>query len=267
MRATHRANSRRVSNCYRSYADIERDYVVWNVFAAAEFSLDPERWCFPIAGCVSYRGYFSEDAARKKAAQLDNRGYDVAVGGVAAYSTLGRFSDPILNTMMRWEDSDLIAVMFHELAHQVLYVKGDTGFNESFATAVEEFAIERWLTSRGQESDLATYRERREFQRRLMQYVELARADLEKIYASATDSSRMRSKKQARIGQLTADLELEIAASGRRRPSWLDEDLNNARLASMNLYHGRLSEFRALMADCNNDIECFYAAARKLSER
>jgi len=252
------------NDSYRSYADIGRDYVVWNVFAAAEFSLDPKRWCFPIAGCVSYRGYFSEDAAHKKAARLKSDGYDVAVGGVVAYSTLGKFSDPVLNTMMRWENSDLIAVMFHELAHQVLYVKDDSEFNESFATAVEEFAMERWLTSRNQESKLAAYRERREFRQRLMQYVEAARADLQAIYSSAIDGQQMRVQKQQRLSRLTKDLNAEIDASGRKAPAWLDDNLNNARLASMNLYHGRLAEFRALLADCNNDIRCFYAAAHRL---
>jgi len=254
------------NDSYRSYADIERDYVVWNVFAAAEFSLDPKRWCFPIAGCVAYRGYFSEDAARKKAAQLESDGYDVAVGGVVAYSTLGKFSDPVLNTMMQWEDTDLIAVMFHELAHQVLYVKGDSGFNESFATAVEEFAIERWLTNRDQGDELAAYHERREFRRRLIRYVELARQDLGEIYSSAITVDTMRLQKQQRLSRLIVDMQLEIEASGRNAPTWLDDDLNNARLASINLYHGRLAEFRALLADCHNDIECFYAAAKELSE-
>ncbi len=123
---------------YRSYADLKRDYVVWNVLAAAEFSLQAKLWCFPVVGCVSYRGYFSEQKALKKSQQLAADGFDVAVGGVAAYSTLGKFSDPILNTMMHWDDVELLALLFHELAHQVLYVRGDTAFNESFATAVEK---------------------------------------------------------------------------------------------------------------------------------
>ncbi len=149
------------NDSYRSYADIERDFVVWNVFAAPEFSLQAKRWCFPVAGCVSYRGYFSRDAAQKAARRLQEDGFDVFVGGVSAYSTLGNFSDPVLSSMMRWDDIRLVGVLFHELAHQVLYVKGDTGFNESFATAVEEQGIERWLRSRGEEDDIAIYQERR----------------------------------------------------------------------------------------------------------
>ena len=136
------------NDSYRSYADLERDYVVWNIVAVPEFSLQAKTWCYPIVGCVSYRGYFSQDKAQKKADDLRDDGYDVALGGVAAYSTLGRFSDPILNTMMHWGEADLVAVMFHELAHQVLYIKDDTEFNESFATAVEEIGMQRWLATR-----------------------------------------------------------------------------------------------------------------------
>ena len=131
--------------------------MVWNVFAAPEFSLQPKTWCFPIAGCVSYRGYFSREAAERECGPTGDEGYDVAVGGVAAYSTLGKFDDPVLSTMMHWDDVQLVAVLFHELAHQVLYVKGDTGFNESFATAVEEFGVRAGWRSRGQKVILTRY--------------------------------------------------------------------------------------------------------------
>src|SRR6185295_11481548 len=113
---------------YRSYADVGRPYVVWNVFATAEFSVEPKRWCFPIAGCVVYRGYFSEAGAENYARRLRFRGNDVEVGGVAAYSTLGHFRDPLLNTMMSWSDAQIAATLFHELAHQLVYVPGDSAF-------------------------------------------------------------------------------------------------------------------------------------------
>ena len=254
------------NDSYQLYADIERDYVVWNVFAAPEFSLEAKSWCFPVAGCVNYRGYFSEDAARRKAEQLRSD-YDVAVGGVVAYSTLGKFSDPVLNTMMRWEDTDLVAVMFHELAHQVLYVKGDSGFNESFATAVEEFALERWLSSRDQEGELSRYQERRENRERLMKHVQQARLDLEAIYSSSIGDDEMRLQKKDRIDRLTADLNNELEQSDRESPTWLSEGLNNARLASLSLYHDRLPEFRTLLANCDDDLECFYESARRLAEK
>lgn len=254
------------NDSYRSYAHIDRDYVVWNVFAAPEFSLQPKSWCFPVAGCVNYRGYFAEDRARRKAAQLNDEGFDVAVAGIAAYSTLGKFSDPVLNTMMHWEDTDLIAVMFHELAHQLLYVKGDSAFNESFATAVEEFGIERWLTGRGRNTELAGYQERRELRKRLMQHVESARQDLEAIYTSTLPPEDMRASKLDRIKQLNRELTNEFDQQGGETPAWVNEDLNNARLASMSLYQGRLAEFRDLFAQCDQDIRCFYRQANTLAE-
>ena len=254
------------NDSYRSYADIERNYVVWNVFAAPEFSLEPKEWCFPVAGCINYRGYFDEEAARRKADKLAEAGYDVAVGGVAAYSTLGRFSDPVLNTMLRWQDVDLVAVLFHELAHQQLYVKGDSEFNESFATAVEEFGIERWLAARGTESDLEYYRDGRHVRERLIELVETSRDDLKEIYAADVDAAAMRSKKQARLDDLMRDLRAELEAAGRKAPEWLQNGLNNARIASMSLYSRRVPEFRALLADCNDEIECFYRAAAELAK-
>lgn len=254
------------NDSYRSYADIERDYVVWNVVAAPEFSLRAKRWCFPVAGCVNYRGYFSERAAHREAARLAARGYDVAVRGVAAYSTLGKFSDPVLNTMMAWDDIDLVAVMFHELAHQVLYVKGDSGFNESFASAVEEFGVERWLASRTSDQDYELYRQRRQSRQRVMQIAAAARSDLEEIYSALSDDQQKRLRKQQRLERLTLDLSAELEARGHATPTWLRSGLNNARLASLILYHGRLPEFRQLLANCNGDIQCFYSRARELAE-
>jgi len=250
------------NDSYRSYADIERDFVVWNVFAAPEFSLEAKQWCFPVAGCVAYRGYFSEQAAHREATRLEGKGFDVSVGGIAAYSTLGKFDDPILNTMMRWEDVDLVATMFHELAHQLLYVKGDSGFNESFATAVEEFGIERWLASRGRDAEMAKYLDSRELRQRLIRLVEAARSDLTEVYAAPLDVGTMRSRKKVRLDLLKAEVTREFEVSGRRLPAWVGEGLNNARLASMALYQGRLQEFRELLAECDDDIRCFYVAAR-----
>jgi predicted aminopeptidase len=251
---------------YRTYADLERDYVVWNVIAAPEFSLQPKTWCYPVVGCVSYRGYFSKDAAEKLVNRLRLDGYDIAFGGVAAYSTLGRFSDPILSTMMHWGDTDLVAVMFHELAHQVIYVKDDTGFNESFATAVEEFGMERWLVSRGQPDELADWRKRRALRSQFTALIAAARADLEEIYSRDSDELQQRQSKQTRLGELSVAAKTLFANAGRSAPTWLDNELNNARLAATTLYHGRLPEFRLLLAACDNDLACFYKAARKLAD-
>ena len=252
---------------YRTYADIERDYVVWNVFAAPEFSMEAKTWCFPVAGCVSYRGYFSKEDAQREARRLADEGYDVAVGGVAAYSTLGKFEDPLLSTMMSWDDTRLVGVLFHELAHQVLYVKGDSGFNESFATAVEEFGVRRWLDAHKDAGEVEKYRQRRQLRQDLMALVAEARDTLQAVYESAVSDDEKREIKSKRLARLAADVAVMLKASGRDPSSWLSGELNNARLVSMTLYEGRLPEFRALFDKCEQRIECFYAESRALAGR
>ena len=251
---------------YQTYSDLERDYVVWNVFAAAEFSLTPKQWCYPVAGCVSYRGYFKKDAAMRKASKLRDEGFDVYLGGVAAYSTLGKFNDPVLSTMMRWSDVQLASVLFHELAHQLLYVKGDTGFNESFATAVEEFGIERFLLSRNLGDDFEAYEDRKDKRRDTMRIIGDARDELRTLYASDFDTVDKRHRKQQRLDKLSEDLRALLGTSGGDAPTWLAEPLNNARIASLTLYEGRLPELRTMLDRCDENLECFYADARRISK-
>jgi predicted aminopeptidase len=251
---------------YRTYADIERDYVVWNVFAAPEFSFAPKNWCYPVAGCVSYRGYFAKDAATKEAEQLKAEGFDVALGGVAAYSTLGKFNDPVLSTMMRWEDIDLIAVLFHELAHQVVYVKDDSAFNESFATAVEEIGVRLWLESHDVEASMADYVAGRELQQSLMELVAKTRTALEPVYESDIDITRKRELKREHLKNLADGVAELLQRNGRDATGWLSGDLNNARLISTTLYEGKLPAFRALYSRCEDDLSCFYAEAKRLAD-
>ena len=251
---------------YQTYSDLERDYVVWNVFAAAEFSLAPKQWCYPVAGCVSYRGYFKKDAAMRKASKLKKEGFDVYLGGVAAYSTLGKFNDPVLSTMMRWSNVQLASVLFHELAHQLLYVKGDTGFNESFATAVEEFGIERFLLSRNLGDDFEAYEDRKDERRITMQIIGDARDELRILYASDFNAADKRRRKQQRLDKLSEDLRALLGTSGGDAPAWLAEPLNNARIASLTLYEGRLPELRIMLERCDENLECFYDEARRISE-
>jgi predicted aminopeptidase len=254
------------NDSYRSYSDLERDYVVWNVFAAPEFSVDPRQWCYPIVGCVSYRGYFSREAARKEADRLRDDGFDVAIGGVPAYSTLGNFDDPVLNTMMRWDDIRLVSTLFHELAHQVLYIKDDTAFNESFATAVEEFGIERWLDANGRDADMTTYYQRKDLHRQLVDLVGATRDDLREIYGGGYDEQTMREKKAERFEQLASQVRKELKVAGRDGNHWLSADLNNARLLPMSLYDGHVPAFRNLLAGCEGDIDCFFESAKQISE-
>jgi len=247
------------NDSYRSYADLEREHVVWNVFAAPEFSLEAKRWCYPVAGCVAYRGYFSEEAAHHEAQKLNEKGFDVVVVGVPAYSTLGKFADPVLNTMMRWSDADLVATLFHELAHQKLYIKGDAEFNESYATAVSDIGIERWLQQRGEQDQLQGRELRRQQRSAGMRLIEAARKELHALYSSDLDDVAMRQQK-ANILQGLVD-----GLSG-VSPGWLSGTLNNARLASLGLYEGRLPSFRAIFRHCGEQLACFYEQAAQLAD-
>jgi predicted aminopeptidase len=251
---------------YRSYSDLDRDYVVWNVVAAPELAVEPRTWCFPVAGCVAYRGYFSRDKAWRKAEALEAQGYDVFVGGATAYSTLGKFNDPVLSTMLGRDDTELVALLFHELAHQVLYVKGDTSFNESFASAVEELGVERWLDSEGSEGDLERWQKYRSWSADLTRIALEARDDLQQLFDSSLDDKEKRARKAARLEQLTSDLVLRASAAGIDATRWWQEQpLNNARLASWSAYESYVPAFRQVFADCEEDFGCFYDGAESLA--
>ena len=254
------------NDSYRSYADIERDYVVWNVFAAPEFSLQPKTWCYPVAGCVAYRGYFSEVSAHKLRSELQEEGFDVAMGGVSAYSTLGRFSDPVLNTMMRWSDVDLVSTMFHELAHQKLYIKDDSAFNESFATAVVDIGIDRWLHHTGELDRLQLYRGRKLLRQSMVALVRETRGDLAALYRQDLPAADMRREKSALLDGLSKRAQQLVDDEGGGARNWLAAPLNNARLVSTNLYEGRVDAFRVMYEACETSLDCFYARALAVSE-
>src|SRR5215469_7923048 len=194
------------NDSYRSYADIGRPYVVWNVVAAPEFSVAPKRWCFPVAGCVAYRGYFHEQPARDFALALESQGLDVAVDGVPAYSTLGKFADPVLSSMLRYGDDDLAATIFHELAHQLLYVRDDSEFNEAFATTVEYVGLERWLARQGEAARIQAFRAEQQRERALVKLLAATRARLQPLYASSLPREEMVVKKAEVFTQLTRDI-------------------------------------------------------------
>jgi predicted aminopeptidase len=186
---------------YRTYVDLKRPYVVWNVFAAPEFSLEPVDWCFLFAGCISYRGYFSERDAQKFANKLAQDNYDVYVAGISAYSTLGWFHDPMLNTMLRRTEPEIAGLIFHELAHQVVYVRDHTEFNESFALTVELEGIKRWLAAKGSADQFQKYLVRKKRRGEFIQLVMKLRDQLDEIYARETgDDKKRAAKQQAFIG-------------------------------------------------------------------
>ncbi len=253
---------------YRSYADIKRRYVVWNVVAAPEFSVTPERWCFPVAGCVSYRGYFHEQSAREFAYQMQRKGFDVSVGGVPAYSTLGKFSDPVLSSMLRYGDDNLAAAIFHELAHQLLYVKDDSAFNEAFATTVEDAGLERWIAHQGGGMRIREYRDDQARQAAVVRLMAATRTQLAALYASGIPADPMRARKQALLGELTRQIRALEYHEGVTYPfydEWIAEGLNNAQLAEIATYFDCVPGFQRLLAEQGNDLPRFYAAARELS--
>ena len=252
---------------YRSYADLERPFVVWNVFAAPEFSLKPVEWCFLFAGCVAYRGYFDREDAERFAAGLEKQGYEVYVGGVPAYSTLGWFADPVLNTVIHYSNPRLARLLFHELAHQVVYARGDTVFNESFAVAVEKEGVRRWLEQRGSPGDRADYDRgtaRREG------FIRLARSyhdKLKKLYASGLDRDAMRARKKQLFEELRRDYQALKAGWGgfAGYDRWFERGVNNAQLASVAVYTLKVPAFEALLAREDRDLARFYAAVKELA--
>jgi predicted aminopeptidase len=253
---------------YRSYADIGRRYVVWNVVAAPEFSVDAKQWCYPIVGCVAYRGYFAESRARRSAARLRAQGFDVVVGGVAAYSTLGHFNDPVLSTMMGWNDVELAAIIFHELTHQLLYVPNDSSFNEALATTVEEEGVRRWLRAQGREADLAEHLVQQQRYAKVIDLLNATRAELRAVYASGLAPPPMRERKRAAFTAMRLSFARLKAGWNGRVPfeSWFDGDLNNASLASIATYYNCVPGFERELEAVGGNLPAFYARARDLAK-
>ena len=253
---------------YRTYADVHRTYVVWNVVAAPELSVHPRQWCFPIAGCVAYRGYFKEQRARAFAADLAKQGFDVTLDGVPAYSTLGKFADPVLSTMIVYGPDELAAIIFHELAHQLLYVKNDTQFNEAFATTVENAGLERWLTTNGHPDRFQEFLKYDERQRQFIELFARTRKQLATLYASGVPAADMRAQKAKTFAELATRIRELEDLQGTHSPvydEWIKDGLNNARLASEANYYDCLPGFERLLAEQGNDLPRFYAAAKELS--
>jgi predicted aminopeptidase len=253
---------------YRSYADVGRPYVVWNVVAAPEFSVEPKEWCYPIVGCVAYRGYFREQRARRFAAGLRAEGFDVAVGGVAAYSTLGHFNDPVLNTMMGWNDVELAAIIFHELTHQMLYVSGDASFNEALATTVEEEGVRRWLRAQSRDADLAEHLVQQAHYLNVIDLLTATREELRRAYASGQTPESMRDKKRAAFAALRESYVQLKAGWGGHAPfeAWFADDLNNAHLASIATYYTCVPGFERELAAVGGNLTAFYARVRELAK-
>jgi predicted aminopeptidase len=263
---------------YRSYADLGRSHVVWNVVAAPELGLQLKTWCFPIVGCVGYRGYYSEAEAKALAEELKRQGWEVSDYGVPAYSTLGKTEwlggDPLLNTFLFWPELELARLIFHELAHQVVYADDDTVFNESFATAVERIGGRLWLASRpaGSIDPQAAARiaavEARRADFRALTFA--TRDELKAIYAgpgSEADKRAAKARAMAAMRQRYAELKTSGAAhwAGFNGYDPWFEKANNASIAVLAAYNELVPAFEALWEREGRDFNRFYAAVQGLA--
>ncbi len=251
---------------YSTYVDLERDYVIWNVFAAPEFSLTPISSCFLFVGCLQYKGFFAKEDAVDFAAELRESDNDVFVGGVSAYSTLGWFDDPILSSMLTYGEFRLANVIFHELAHQLIYIKNDSAFNEAFATAVGDFGVRRWLQNEQRVVDLAHHERNNLWEVAFIELVLDAKEQLEKLYESNLNPDRMKKKKEIIFDKLRSNY-YTLKTSWDNPPDydkWMEHDLNNAKIASVVTYHDLAGSFSTLLSLSDNDLSLFYERVRFL---
>jgi len=253
---------------YRSYVDVGKPYVTWNVIAAPALSLQPKTWCFPVIGCVSYRGYFEESDAREYADELEFEGMDVAVAGARAYSTLGWFDDPILNTILFDAEYRFAGTLFHELTHERLFVAGDSSFNESYAVAVEREGVQRWLARNATPSMLEAYALERTRRDEFLALVLATRENLETLYASSMDDGDKLLEKERLFGRLRLGYaQLKASWGGYSGyDGWFANDLNNARLALLATYNAYVPAFERLLADQDGDMSKFHEAVEALSK-
>lgn len=252
---------------YRSYADLGRPFAVWNVVATPALSIQPQQWCFLIVGCVNYRGYFNQEDAQDLGNNLRREGMDVYVAGVAAYSTLGYFNDPVVSSMLRYDEAELIGLIFHELSHQLIYVKGDTAFNEAFATTVAQEGVRRWYVMQKQPEHYEKYMHDVQLNREFQNILKATRDELQSCYASpANDAEKMRCKQIAFTRMKTRYQSWRERTGNKHYDRWMAQPLNNAHLAVMATYHDLVPNFNALLQKCQGNLQTFYAEVRALTE-
>lgn len=251
---------------YRTYADLQRQFVVWNVFAAEEFSIEPRQSCFFIVGCVGYRGYFALSDAEDFARELRAEGLDVFVSGVPAYSTLGWFDDPVLNTFINYPEYELARLIFHELAHQLVYVKNDTEFNESFAATIEAEGVRRWIARNGDEQMRARFELMRERRAEFAALVHKYREALATLYRQRMAPQEMRARKAQVLAELRRDYErMKSQWGGYAGYDRFFANVNNANLASVALYNELVPQFQRLIAKHHGDLAAFYTEVKEIA--
>jgi predicted aminopeptidase len=252
---------------YHDYTDVGRDFVVWSVTAAPALSLQEHRWCYPVVGCLSYRGYFELARANAEAERMRARGLDVYVAPVQAYSTLGWFNDPVLNTLLRGAEWYTASIIFHELTHQRLYVPGDTAFNESYAVAVQEEGERRWLALHGDPGARANHARYQRAQAQFLEAVTATRSELVALYASDRPDADKLAGKAALFRVLRARYAELRAQWGDYRgyDRWFSQDLNNAKLALMSTYNELAPRFTALIEQLGGDMQAFHEAVARIA--
>lgn len=248
---------------YKNYVALKREYPVWTIVAAPEFSLEAKQWCYLVIGCAAYRGYFKKAAAQKYADKLKDQGLEVTVGGASAYSTLGYFADPLLPSMLNQGKANFAEVVFHELAHQQLYINGDSGFNEAFASIVGEVGAQLWLESSNDQQTLTRYKAGLQASIDFEDLLAQTRDALNKVYEANVDDDEKRANKQRVFDELKADY--QQLKNGKWNGTdwygrWFAKPINNARLAAFSTYRNRIPELKALFADCDNSFSRFYAS-------
>ena len=257
------------NDSYRSYANINRRYVVWKVFATPALSLQPIESCFLVVGCLSYRGYYREADAEAYAQELRAANHDVYVGGVAAYSTLGWFDDPVLNTMLYWDDRRLARLIFHELTHQLLYVKHDALFNESFATNFAEIGLQRWLASRESEKNAPPPSTESERAREIdfISMIQNTQQQLAAIYESKADDTSKLQRKAAVFSTLVQEYALfkNRWSDYAGYDEWMNKDMNNAKISSVVTYHSYDKAFQHLLRQARDRLDIFVEKVRAIA--
>ena len=255
---------------YVKYTDLHRSCVVWTVEVAPALSLEPKTWWFPVVGRASYRGYFSEASARLYAEKWEKRGWDVFVGGVQTYSTLGWFRDPLLNTFIYEPESELAEIIFHELGHRRLFVPGDTDFNEAFATTVASEGVRRWYVAAQKPKAYEDYLTERRRENDFVKLVLAARDQLQTVYSDAQlpDAEKLKRKEEL-IRELRdnyAKLKTRWGVTKSGYDYWFSEPVNNAKLDTIAAYYDLVPGFQAVLRAQGGDIEKFYQAIGALAK-
>lgn len=256
------------SGSYSDYAQLDNPYVLQNLFAAPEFSTQLLSWCYPIAGCTSYRGFYEQQRLDEFVADLKVDNNEVHISRVPAYSTLGWFDDPVLSSFINWPDHRLAGLLFHELTHQRIYIDGDSRFNESLASAVQQAGIRLWLEYKNQPALLEKYNRGLVYRRDVVELIESARNQLDDIYEKDNTDDWKRLEKQ-KVFQHMRDQYEDISRRYNYRDGfarWMAADLNNAKLGSVSTYNALIPAFESMIIALDEDFERFYQYAEKLGE-